>query len=109
MSRVGEPCDMGELTLFGLRIDGDVQIGPKRLRGGDDGSDGDDGRDPLPDVDIESPGPSKKVYGVAGLVGLVFLVVLGVVAKRKLGGGDDEDDPDVVTADPFDDEATAER
>jgi len=96
---------MGELTLFGLRIDGDVQIGPKRLRGSED----DEGRDPLPDVDIESPGPSKKAYGVAGLVGLVFLVVLGVVAKRKLGGGDDEDDPDVVSTDPFDEEATAER
>ena len=73
-----------ELTLFELHLHGDNQFGPKvgeKLGGAESDEAGDE-----PELEIEA-GDGSPVKGLLGLVALVLVVVL---VKRVLGGGDED-------------------
>jgi hypothetical protein len=79
---------MGSTRLTLLELHGDIKIGPKSLGFGSEGessapeSDSSERSRPESEAAEESGGPA----GVALLVGLVFLGILGLAVRNRLGG-----------------------
>lgn len=77
---------MAEFTFLEVHLDGASLTANAPFSGGTGGGDED------PDVEVgsvgEEEGGSRKPW-LAALVGLLFLVVVAVLAKKKLGGRSD--------------------
>lgn len=82
---------MVEITLFELHSHGDSQFGPSSLPGV--GSDEDEDDEFETDVDYETDEEGGGIGPVPVLVALVLLVGLAAVAKKFMGGSDEDPVP----------------
>ncbi|WP_255149382.1 hypothetical protein [Halorarius halobius] len=82
---------MVKLTFLEVHLDGAEFTANAPLS--DSGGDGDG-----PDIEVGEAGDEQSGGGkrwVGALVGLLFLVAVAVVAKKQLGGSDDEPVPEL--------------